>query len=325
MGSLLLFISAILATVLVSRQARRVKKEQRRVKFGGHPIQHSLDPYSLAFLAGGPRRVVNTAVAVLVSQGRVRISRDGTVTAVRGMSGAPAERVEQEVLDLAAGVNGRPLADIRRTVAVGPALTGIDYGLRGQGLVVADSALNSARRANTRLRWLIAIPGLLVPVSIVTMALGWFDFVVWNVLTLVLSLLTWIIAMASAAGNAKENRSVLTQAGHAALRAAQARHPRTRELAYAHNGGNDSTIALYGLAIYTGPGHAEIQHGGGGGCGAGACGGAVGSDSGWGSGSDFGGGDFGGGGGSDSGGGGGDSGGGSSCGGGGCGGGCGGS
>ncbi|GAB1821252.1 TIGR04222 domain-containing membrane protein [Herbidospora sp. RD11066] len=324
MGSLLLFISAILATTLVTRQARRVKKEQRRVKAGNHHPQNPPDSYSLAFLAGGPRRVVNTAIAVLVSQSRVRISRDGTVTAVRGMSGAPAERVEQEVLDLAAGANGRSLADIRRTVAVGPALTGIDYGLRGQGLVVADSALNSARRANTKLRWLIAIPALLVPVSIVTLALGWFDFVVWNVLTLVLSLLTWIIAMAVASSNARENHSVLTQAGHEVLKAAKLRYPRTRELAYAHTGGNDSTLALYGLAIYTGPGHAEISHHGAGGCGGGACGGAVGADSGWGSGSDFGGGDFGGGGG-DSGGGGGDSGGGSSCGGGGCGGGCGGS
>ncbi len=155
-----------------------------------------------------------------------------------------------------------------------------------------------------------------MPVSIVSLAFGWFESVLWSVLTLIISVLTWIIGMAVASGNAKENRSVLTPAGHAALRAAQARYPRTRELAYAHNGGNDSTIALYGLAIYTGPGHAEMQHGGGGGCGAGACGGAVGADSGWGSGSDFGGGDFGGGG-SDSGGGGGDSGGGSSCGGGG--------
>ncbi|WP_061298477.1 TIGR04222 domain-containing membrane protein [Herbidospora cretacea] len=321
MDSLVLFIPAIVAVVLVFRQARRVKQEQRRVKSGGGYAPPGLDPYSLAFLAGGPRRVVNTAVAVLVSQGRVRISRDGSVTAVRGIAGAPAERVEQEVLDLATGVNGRPLADIRRTVCVGPAVTGIDYGLRGHGLVVADSALTSARRANTKLRWLCGLAGLFVPVSIVSLAFGWFESVLWSVLTLIVSVLTWIIGMAVASGNAKENLSVLTPAGHAALRAAKARYPRTRELAYAHNSGNDSTIALYGLAIYTGPGHAEIQHGGGG-CGAGACGGAVGADSGWGSGSDFGGGDFGGGG-SDSGGGG-DSGGGSSCGGG-CGGGCGGS
>ncbi|WP_062440503.1 TIGR04222 domain-containing membrane protein [Herbidospora daliensis] len=319
MGSLLLFVLASVASVVVFRQAGRVKKEQRRVKAGGYHPTAPPDPYSLAFLAGGPRRVVNTAVAVLVSQGRVRISRDGTVTAVRGISGAPAERIEQEVLDLAAGSNGRSLADIRRTAAVGPAVTGIDYGLRGQGLVVAESALTVARRANTTLRRLVIIPGLLVPVSIVTMALGWFDFLVWNVLTLVISTLTWIIALAISSGYAKENRSVLTDAGHAALRSAMARYPRTRELAYAHNSGNDSTLALYGIAIYTGPGHTELQNGAG--CGAGACGGPSGSDAGWGSGSDFGGGDFGGGGGDS---GGGDSGGGSSCGGGCGGGGCGG-
>ncbi|NAS26712.1 TIGR04222 domain-containing membrane protein [Herbidospora sp. NEAU-GS84] len=320
MGSLLLFILASVASVVVFRQAGRVKKEHRRVKAGGYHPGAPLDPYSLAFLAGGPRRVVNTAVAVLVSQGRVRISRDGTVTAVRGIAGAPAERIEQEVLDLAAGTNGRSLADIRRTATVGPAVTGIDYGLRGQGLVVADSALSSARRATTKFRWLAALAGLFVPISIITLAAGLYDFVVWNVLALVLSLVTWISTRVMKANYARENRSVLTEAGHAALRAAQARHPKTRELAYAHNGGNDSTLALYGMAFYVGPGHAELQNAGG--CGAGACGGPSGADSGWGSGSDFGGGDFGGGGGDS---GGGDSGGGSSCGGGGCGGGCGGS
>ncbi len=63
MDSLVLFIPAIIAVVLVFRQARRVKQEQRRVKSGGGYAPPGLDPYSLAFLAGGPRRVVNTAVA----------------------------------------------------------------------------------------------------------------------------------------------------------------------------------------------------------------------------------------------------------------------
>src|SRR5688500_17785335 len=66
-----------------------------------------LDLYALAYLAGGPQRVVDTALVALVESGRVRVHAPGELAAA-----VPDRRhpVEAAVLD-AIGARGHPTVD----------------------------------------------------------------------------------------------------------------------------------------------------------------------------------------------------------------------
>jgi uncharacterized protein (TIGR04222 family) len=54
-----------------------------------------LDIYEAAYVAGGPSRVLNTAVAGLALSGRILVASGGNVTVIR--AGAPADPIEAAV------------------------------------------------------------------------------------------------------------------------------------------------------------------------------------------------------------------------------------
>ncbi|MGI5286887.1 TIGR04222 domain-containing membrane protein [Nonomuraea polychroma] len=101
---------------------------------------HALSHYELAFLSGGPRRAINTALAVLATAGAVRVSRGSQVTPVFGAPPSPVP-IEQAVLaTLAARPGGYRASELRRALAAHPALAELAAGLERRGLIVPERA-----------------------------------------------------------------------------------------------------------------------------------------------------------------------------------------
>ncbi|GAA0407547.1 hypothetical protein Acor_69200 [Acrocarpospora corrugata] len=343
---LVLLVPAFVIAVLIVSISSSIKREHRRVRsvhpLGGPP----LEVYELAYLAGGPRRTVNTAIALLSAQGRLRVSRGGRLAAVSG-SGGSREAVEQEVLNLASVPGGQTAGAVRRAMAEGPALIGIMHRLTGRGYMVPETALAQGRSYNRILGWFAALSGINWVLSVVLIATQAVPVGVGNILAVISGAFFSLYALIRHQANQRTLRSLLTRAGYDSLSAARVTFRRgSGHMPIIHSpvhgayGVNDNTfayaavggaVALYGLGEFNSPDADEIaredhmQGSSGGGCAAGACGGGGGSSDFGGSwGSDpggFGGGDFSSGGSSDSGGGSSCGGGGSSCGGGGCGGG----
>ncbi|MFG1947927.1 TIGR04222 domain-containing membrane protein [Nonomuraea sp. NPDC048826] len=278
-----------------------------------------LGTYELGYLAGGPLRVVNTGLAALVGQGRLRLSRGGTLHRVAG-SDWPADEVERALLGAVERHGGRRgVPEVRREVSRGPEVEAVRRRLVDQGLLVGDDELSRARQLLRDLRrrvWLTlgaaAVAGLgVVPVAVWVSADA--AFVLFG--GMLFFVVTGVRGLRGYRRKTALMENLLTRAGSDRLLAA-------RET-YGERGGLPdlvyAPVAVYGLGVV---GDAQLKaelartEDGAAGCGGGVCGGGAGEGAGA-----FGGGDFGSGGdpGSAGGGGGGD-GGGSGCGGGGCGG-----
>lgn len=93
---------------------------------------HVLDVYDIACLAGGPDRVVDTALIALVQSGRVRIHRPGQLAAVDLSRRHP---VEAAVLDAVGTVGHRSADTIRWRVAGDERLLDVVHRLQREGLL----------------------------------------------------------------------------------------------------------------------------------------------------------------------------------------------
>ncbi|MGC5014616.1 TIGR04222 domain-containing membrane protein [Streptosporangium sp. DT93] len=312
----LLFVVAVAIALVVILTASALRREQRRVRSvmagngAGPPT-----PYELAYLSGGPRRVVNTALGLLAKAGPIRVSRGGLVSLVAGAppSPDPIEHAVMEALHLRGGT--APLGDLRRAVSEGKGMESLRYRLLGLGLLVPDSALDHARILLKRLL-IASVAAAVFTVGCLVAGPG------QSIPAVLIGLLATIGGLSSHARQKRALRDTLSRSGRDVLTTAYRTHvrgtrPVTGDLAFAIG----VPVALYGLGELNEPGlQEELQRpdpgGATSGCATGACGGGSGS----GDGSFGGGGDFGSGGWGDSGGSSGDSGGssgGSSCGGGG--------
>ncbi|SFK36011.1 TIGR04222 domain-containing protein [Streptosporangium canum] len=316
-----LFVTALVLALVVNLTAAALRGEHRRVRSaaaGHHGSQPT--PYELAYLSGGPLRVVNTALGVLARGGAIRVSRGGQVSLVLGARPSP-EPIEQAVLDaLRARGNSCSVGELRRTTADGQAMSGLRYRLVGMGLLVPDGALTGAARLLSRLLLLTLLSVVFVIGAFLAVPARGF----YGAAAVLIGFLAVAGGLVTYLRQRRALRGLLSKAGHDVLASARRVHvrgarPTTPDLAFAVA----VPVALYGLGELGDPGLEEelkrssTQNAG---CAGGSCGGgSSGSDASYGGGGDFGSGGWGGG---DSGGG--DSGGGSSCGGGGCGGGCGG-
>lgn len=92
----------------------------------------ALDVYEIAFLAGGPDRVVETALVVLVESGRVRIHAPGELATVASTRRHP---VEAAVLDAVGGRGHRSADTICWRLAGDERLTGLAVPLVEAGLL----------------------------------------------------------------------------------------------------------------------------------------------------------------------------------------------
>lgn len=151
------------AFLLVFRSVSRAEAadEERRGIVRDHP---ELGPYELAFLAGGPERVAETAIAAVVDSGRLRVSRDGTLHQVAD-AGLPVEPVERAVLDVVADRGGQARAsDVRERVSRCPETAAVRTRLAGMGLHLSheDQAFIRARIGGVRLRAAVTLLGAVV-------------------------------------------------------------------------------------------------------------------------------------------------------------------
>jgi hypothetical protein len=116
-------------------------------------LQQRLDVYDAAFLAGGPYRVVDTAVVALVESGRVRVGSAGLLHVADLHRSSP---VEAAVLDCI-GTRGRSVHGVRWRAAADSRVTAVAHRLHQEGLVRPARRRRRSRggwvptRAGTRL------------------------------------------------------------------------------------------------------------------------------------------------------------------------------
>ncbi|WP_406295327.1 TIGR04222 domain-containing membrane protein [Embleya sp. NBC_00888] len=157
-----------------------------------------LGSYELAFLAGGSRRVVDTAIVRLHAGDALLVSRDGRLTAT-----APAGvgAIEDAVVDLAEG--GADLTDVRFAALVDPAVEALEGRLVAAGL---------ARRIATPLT-----RGALIAAWVVLVALVWCAALFEPGTAIVVGVAVTAIACAAGYALCLRGREPLTPAGARAL------------------------------------------------------------------------------------------------------------
>ncbi|MEU7527879.1 TIGR04222 domain-containing membrane protein [Saccharothrix sp. NPDC042600] len=129
-------LAASLAFAIVVRVRLRGKRD-------GAPAG-PLGLYDIAYLTGGPRRVVETSVAVLIGSGALRPSRDGAVRVV----GNPVadDTVDQAVLTDAARYRNRTLSLLFTAVSEHDAPRGFGRVLADRGYLVPPEVLKRRYR-----------------------------------------------------------------------------------------------------------------------------------------------------------------------------------
>ncbi|MFC8277380.1 TIGR04222 domain-containing membrane protein [Streptomyces sp. NPDC057271] len=99
-----------------------------------------------AFLAGGPPRVVDTALATLHAEGLIGVGGPGLVVVLRPDLRA-RDHVGRAVLEQLAAAPSGALHDLRLAVMRSPAVQEIGDGLAARGLMVAPAVRRAGRRS----------------------------------------------------------------------------------------------------------------------------------------------------------------------------------
>ncbi|TMR97590.1 TIGR04222 domain-containing membrane protein [Nonomuraea basaltis] len=244
-----LLVAALGMVLLVSAANQRVERERRRVSEAKPTGRgHDLSPYELAYLSGGPRRAINTALAVLATAGAIRVSRGSHVTPVRGARPSPVP-IEQAVLHaLAVRPGGYRAGELRRALQTHPALTDLVSGLEGRGLIVREHAFGPAWRRRQHLQiaagvavgfmvllFVLAVVGLAANEPVFLGALFFGGIAVLN-------------GLVASYRKGRRLRNIITREGREVLLSAHQHHPRgvrdQSSLAMAVG----LPVALYGLA-----------------------------------------------------------------------------
>ncbi|MEV0618970.1 TIGR04222 domain-containing membrane protein [Nonomuraea sp. NPDC050404] len=134
---LLSFIVALFTAITVGdlRRARRDRDSGEVLPArDGPPPTH----YELAYLAGGPDRVADLALALLAGAGAIRLARDGQAHRVVSPPTAARHPIERAVLAFVEARRGAHLFEIRREVRRSPALAELAASLTRLGLLAAQ-------------------------------------------------------------------------------------------------------------------------------------------------------------------------------------------
>lgn len=137
--ALLATLAVVLSSVLLV--VRAVAERSRRPSASPRPELHDL--YEVAFLNGGPARVVDTALTALHADGRVIIGGPGIISVRHPQANDPVERAVLQ--ELAAAPNGA-LHVLRETVMRHPAVQETGDGLAARGLLVPPHRIRPLRR-----------------------------------------------------------------------------------------------------------------------------------------------------------------------------------
>ncbi|MFD4023777.1 TIGR04222 domain-containing membrane protein [Streptomyces sp. NPDC058576] len=137
--ALLATLAVVLSSVLLV--VRAVAERSRRPSASPRPELHDL--YEVAFLNGGPARVVDTALTALHADGRVLIGGPGIISVRHPRANDPVERAVLQ--ELAAAPNGA-LHVLRERVMRHPAVQETGDGLAARGLLVPPHRIRPLRR-----------------------------------------------------------------------------------------------------------------------------------------------------------------------------------
>jgi hypothetical protein len=96
-----------------------------------HAPTRTLDVYSIACLAGGPDRMIDTALVALVESGRVRVSAPGCLATAKLVRRHP---VEAAVLDAIGPTGNRSLDTVRWRLTADARILDVARRLRDAGL-----------------------------------------------------------------------------------------------------------------------------------------------------------------------------------------------
>ncbi|MDX8031839.1 TIGR04222 domain-containing membrane protein [Lentzea sp. BCCO 10_0856] len=126
----------------------------------GHSNQpvRSLDMDELAYLAGGPRRVVETAIARLLTSGELRTSRRGTVQVTSTTRSLNA--VDRVVITDAQRYTNRTVNLMIPALTKDGVVLAIGQRLEDMGLVVNPAVAKSALRKGSILLWVLLAIGV---------------------------------------------------------------------------------------------------------------------------------------------------------------------
>ncbi|MFG6202027.1 TIGR04222 domain-containing membrane protein [Nonomuraea sp. JJY05] len=209
-----LHTAAIVLLALVVLTALRTQFALFRARSVAARGHHRLSLYEAAFLAGGPRRVINTALVSLVSQGGVRVSSEGLVTPVKGFrvtKGVPVERALHR--HVRSGGGPHTTAELRHQTVRDHAMRRLATPLWRHGFLMSPA---ERRRSRRRTSWLAVLAGLAAVVVVVSLFLR-------------APLVTVVIAGAAAGAGVlcffllrRSMANPVTRAGRAALRQAEA-------------------------------------------------------------------------------------------------------
>ncbi|MFE9741453.1 TIGR04222 domain-containing membrane protein [Streptomyces sp. NPDC006477] len=154
-------MSALIALFYLAAAVGVTLVVTRVVRMRGGPGGPVHDRYEVAFLNGGPARVVDSALAGLHWDGRIAVGGPGIVGVVRPVAHDPVERA---VFEAHAAAPHGALHHLRLAVMRHPAVQEVGDGLAARGLVVSP-----ATRRTTAL-WCAALgftAFVLFPVSVV--------------------------------------------------------------------------------------------------------------------------------------------------------------
>ncbi len=232
-----------------------------------------LSVHELAYLAGGPRRVVETAVARLLDLGKLRASRHGTVRVVARATAT--DSVDREVLTHAERYRAiGPLVD---RVGRGDAVRGVRTSLTVKGLLVDGGA------ARARLAAVPAVVLLVVGVARWVNGVAQGFPVGWLTVGLLITAVVTVVLFRAPIGE-------LTYAGERVLKQAKAAGANPSATEAALLGGATVAVLFGGLAAYPDPevssalamartGGASSSGSGGSSCGTSSCSGSSSSSS----------------------------------------------
>jgi uncharacterized protein (TIGR04222 family) len=155
------FLTAYLI-VLVGCQAGAIYT-RAKVRASSARMSHgtpALEVYETAYLAGGPTRVIDTAVAGLAGIGRIRVGPDGRLSWVGQLARQPVELAVSEQVNQGVG----RLSDLRRTLSHHAAVMDIGRRLAERHLVAGESKVRLAQLAS----WSLVAPLSVGMVRLVT-------------------------------------------------------------------------------------------------------------------------------------------------------------
>ncbi len=290
---LLFYLAAFVAALIASRVIVRLVRRNGPGRLGDEDLRN---PYEIAFLGGGGRRMADAALAALYARGLIKLEPGGGATfrmgTVEGKNVDDLSLIEHQVWRALPQQSPAEIPHVRR--ALTPVTQAMQDTLAERGYVFSPAGL-------TRLRWFAALPLLFImSIGVVKLCVGVSRGrpVIFLIIALVVTALTLAVRLASmkrrtAAGEAMWQRisarevsrrklsadgagSVPFDPGHAALAVAlvgpsvlaiPTYQPMHSALGAQHSGSSSS------VGCWSGSCGSSGGDGGGGSCGGGGCGG----------------------------------------------------